>query len=414
MVPHTLPLKVLHTAPEWKRNDDGEVVVVSGSPFPNNTIYRKHSHVALPRPSTARRCVPLSVRDPNADRKTGECKTEKSTSDCRDLLQVQPSKTAISCLTDKGRSSPAFDIYDETETMILKTKSPQTRGIKMEDIIYKAGALSLLDRRPETEPHGATVSSPRARDCDSVALFQVLERLDAVLNVAETQKSGYIGPAPRATTRGGPEIWVTRYVDYTSKYGLGFLLNNGCSGVYFNDSTKAVLEAEGKRFEYIERRKVENKEAGSQLNEPMCEVHTLNTYPESLEKKVTLLKHFRNYLIEQQKKAHDDDVNIVLEIGNAASEEKSLVYVKKWMRTKHAILFRLSNQTIQIVFYDQTEILFTPDERFVTHVDRQHNRATYYLNDELVGTNPELAKRTKYAKEILQQLLAGQRGRAFP
>jgi hypothetical protein len=24
-----------------------------------------------------------------------------------------------------------------------------------------------------------------------------------------------------------PKVWVTRYVDYTSKYGLGFLLNNG-------------------------------------------------------------------------------------------------------------------------------------------------------------------------------------------
>ena len=33
-------------------------------------------------------------------------------------------------------------------------------------------------------------------------------------------------------------VWVVRYVDYTSKYGLGFLLNTGSAGVYFNDSTK--------------------------------------------------------------------------------------------------------------------------------------------------------------------------------
>lgn len=414
MVPNALPLKVLHTAPEWKRNEDGEVVAVSGSPIQNDPTYRKSSHVALPRPSSARRCVPLSVRDPNAERKIDECTMEKRTNDGRDLLQIQPSKKTLSGVTGKVRSAPAFDIYDETEKTTLKSTSPQTSSIKMEDIICKAGALSLLDRRPEIEPPGATLSSPRTRDCDLAVLFQMLERLDTVLNVAETRKNSYIGPSPRATTRGGPKTWVTRYVDYTSKYGLGFLLNNGCSGVYFNDSTKAVLEAEGKCFEYFERRKVENKETGSQQNEPICEMHTLNAYPESLEKKVTLLKHFRNYLIEQQKKANDDDLNTVFESGNAAFEEKSLIFIKKWMRTKHAILFRLSNQTVQIVFYDQTEILFTPDERFVTHVDRQRNRATYYLNDELAGTNPELAKRMKYAKEILQQLLAGQRGRSGP
>eukprot|EP01032_Pedospumella_encystans_P018690 gene18690-21269_t len=37
------------------------------------------------------------------------------------------------------------------------------------------------------------------------------------------------------------KVWVVRYVDYTSKYGLGFLFNTGSAGVYFNDSTKIVL-----------------------------------------------------------------------------------------------------------------------------------------------------------------------------
>ena len=50
--------------------------------------------------------------------------------------------------------------------------------------------------------------------------------------------------------------WVVQYVDYTSKYGLGFLLNSGSSGVYFNDSTKIVLapEACGDAVDYFERR----------------------------------------------------------------------------------------------------------------------------------------------------------------
>ena len=53
----------------------------------------------------------------------------------------------------------------------------------------------------------------------------------------------------------GPQadIWVTKWVDYSSKYGLGYLLLNGGTGVYFNDSTKIILSPCYTYFDYIER-----------------------------------------------------------------------------------------------------------------------------------------------------------------
>ncbi len=86
-------------------------------------------------------------------------------------------------------------------------------------------------------------------------------------------------------------------MDYTSKYGLGFLLNDVSSGVYFNNSTKAVHSATAGNFVYVEQRK--NSAGG--VREPVS-VYTLTNYPEeTLKKKVTLLQHFRSYLLEQQK-----------------------------------------------------------------------------------------------------------------
>lgn len=41
---------------------------------------------------------------------------------------------------------------------------------------------------------------------------------------------------------GKSEIYVKKWVDYSSKYGLGYLLSNGGTGVFFNDSTKIVLD----------------------------------------------------------------------------------------------------------------------------------------------------------------------------
>jgi len=42
---------------------------------------------------------------------------------------------------------------------------------------------------------------------------------------------------------GGADVWVKRWVDYSSKYGLGYLLSNGCFGVFFNDSSKIIMES---------------------------------------------------------------------------------------------------------------------------------------------------------------------------
>lgn len=46
---------------------------------------------------------------------------------------------------------------------------------------------------------------------------------------------------------------MTQWVDYSAKYGLGYLLSNGCSGVFFNDSTKLIFDPVTNNIEYIER-----------------------------------------------------------------------------------------------------------------------------------------------------------------
>lgn len=38
----------------------------------------------------------------------------------------------------------------------------------------------------------------------------------------------------------GPSHWIGKWIDYSEKYGLGYLLCNGCVGVIFNDGSKIV------------------------------------------------------------------------------------------------------------------------------------------------------------------------------
>jgi polo-like kinase 1 len=41
------------------------------------------------------------------------------------------------------------------------------------------------------------------------------------------------------------EVHVKKWVDYSTKYGLGYLLSDGSTGVYFNDSTKIIVDKNG-------------------------------------------------------------------------------------------------------------------------------------------------------------------------
>jgi polo-like kinase 1 len=148
------------------------------------------------------------------------------------------------------------------------------------------------------------------------------------------------------------EVWVKKWVDYSSKYGLGYYLSNEATGVFFNDSTKIVLDPNGYHFDYMERRSSDRQDIGKE--------YTLTEYPKELQKKVTLLQHFRSYLEGSEKPKGGDPTQMDLmqkqplaapllnqdEDFPKQRKIKEVVYVKKWMRTRHAIMFRLSNKVV--------------------------------------------------------------------
>lgn len=105
-------------------------------------------------------------------------------------------------------------------------------------------------------------------------------------------------------------IHAKKWIDYTSKYGIGYVLSDGSIGVYFNDATKIIFDKNQKEFEYYEKQKSDGDETSSK--------HPINDYPSILEKKVTLLHHFTSYLGQNFK---SEDIEHERPTGN-------LIYVK--------------------------------------------------------------------------------------
>lgn len=84
------------------------------------------------------------------------------------------------------------------------------------------------------------------------------------------------------------DLYVHKWVDYSSKYGLGYILNNATVGVSFNDSTKLCLAPGLNHLTYLDK------------NHPVPSEHNcipLVDYPPELKKKVTLLNYFKGYLM---------------------------------------------------------------------------------------------------------------------
>ena len=154
--------------------------------------------------------------------------------------------------------------------------------------------------------------------------------------------------------------------------------------MFFNDCTKLVVLPGGGGFRYIQRKGPERQDFGEDFD--------ILEYPPEMSKKMNLLKVFRGHLEEGGELG-------VSEVGG------EVVYVKKWMRTRHAIIFRLSNHVVQVNFQDKTEILLSSESRMVTYLDKRGERSTYPLAEALESENAEMTKRLKYTKDILTHML---------
>lgn len=125
-----------------------------------------------------------------------------------------------------------------------------------------------------------------------------------------------------------PVFWVSKWVDYTEKYGIGYQLCDNSIGVLFNDYTRIVLMADESNLQYIEKN-------GNEV------FMNIDEQEPSLIKKITLLKYFKNYMNEHLLKTGDRS-------KEPGEDMARLPYLHHWFRSKNAIVFQLTNGTLQV------------------------------------------------------------------
>jgi polo-like kinase 1 len=192
-------------------------------------------------------------------------------------------------------------------------------------------------------------------------------------------------------------VWVCQHADFSNKYGLAYRLNSGMTGAHFNDSSKMIWNHETGQIDYIERKRNSSNSAAFDEKQSF----NIENFPPELQKKITLIKHFRVYLDKEKEtqKLREEPKPITWDTD---------VYVKRWLKTRHAVIFRLSNKVVQVHFQDDTEIILSSEARLVTYTDTRGERRTFPLNDLVNNPQAEVSKRLKYTKDILYQLISKQ------
>ncbi|XP_068422785.1 serine/threonine-protein kinase PLK2b [Clinocottus analis] len=180
--------------------------------------------------------------------------------------------------------------------------------------------------------------------------------------------------------------WVTKWVDYSNKYGFGYQLSDYTVGVLFNNGTHMSLLPDRKTIHYY-------AELGQRSIFPTCEV------PEHFVSQVTVLKYFSHYMEENLMDGGD--------LGSMTDAHMPRLYLLQWLKSDRALMMLFNDGTFQINFYhDHTKIILCcqRDEYMLTYINEDRVSKTFKLSSLLTSGCPtDLRERMVYSLNMLLQ-----------
>ncbi|XP_011640530.1 serine/threonine-protein kinase PLK1-like [Pogonomyrmex barbatus] len=190
-------------------------------------------------------------------------------------------------------------------------------------------------------------------------------------------------------------LFVTKWIDYSNKYGLGFQLSDRSVGVLFNDNTKISYTHDRRRVEYMT------------TDDEMTRYHRERDVPAPLQKKLELLRHFTEYM--------DDFLTEGGELKKyrappRQSKNACVPRMRRWLRTDKAIVMELTVPLLQVNFFvDHTKMVVSQESAggrgyLITYIDTGRHASSYWLNDlRDFGCTPDLYERLYYVCKVTRE-----------
>ncbi|XP_073843773.1 serine/threonine-protein kinase polo [Musca autumnalis] len=218
---------------------------------------------------------------------------------------------------------------------------------------------------------------------DIESLYQQLTNL---INAKPSLLQGNLGDE-NTDPAAQPLFWISKWVDYSDKYGFGYQLCDEGIGVMFNDTTKLILLPNQINVHFIDK---DGKES----------YMTTTDYSKALDKKMKLLSYFKRYMTEHLVKAGANNVNF------ESDQISRMPHLHSWFRTTCAVVMHLTNGTVQLNFSDHMKIILCPRMSAITYMDHEKNFRTYRFSTIIQhGCSKDLYQKIRYAHEKLSKML---------
>lgn len=177
-------------------------------------------------------------------------------------------------------------------------------------------------------------------------------------------------------------------MDFSSKYGIGYLLSNGSSGFYFNDGSSLILTADKKRGHYFQ--------PGEDNKKILVRESFLAEDPkESVKHKLELMMKFDGFL-------QAPAMNSATPHSNTGSD---LLFVVKFFRTSKATFFRLSHRNLQVNFFDHCKLIFSEEGRTIFFLDQEKRCLAFPISISRVHLPSGITSKLQYVSDIFDNMV---------
>ncbi|XP_030809264.1 serine/threonine-protein kinase PLK3 [Camarhynchus parvulus] len=297
----------------------------------------------------------------------------------------------------KGSSEDRDDI-SKLVTGLMKTSICRQMSYKTVEgneaipVSCRSASSSPVETVVEETSHKSASPSIRGTMASSCEAFEDCVTASAIIESAVRLLRACLSSMPPAEknpaslARHEHFVWVSKWVDYSNKYGFGYQLSNRSIGILFNNGTHMTLSPNHRTVHY-------NPTNSKHL------VFSVSAIPEQLQGQMSVLRYFASYMEQHLMKG--GDLPSIDDLGQPA------LLLLQWVKTDQALLMLFSNGTLQVNFYnDHTKVIISkPDfSCLVTYINRERNSYTYKLCSlQELGCSPELHHRLRYILKLLQE-----------
>lgn len=265
---------------------------------------------------------------------------------------------------------PVETLYD-SNLSVRSTENPTTLS---SDTVNPNSSIRLRSALKQKFSQMFNAQNYNYRKRDRL-IFQVIDAVDSWLNRSVIHTSNANGEVLASPLSFVP-IFVSKWIDYSNKYGFGYQLSDRSVGVLFNDNTRISRTADNRYNEFADAK-------GKLLTFPGDNPGPAHSGGADLGGRIRLLDYFARYMDENL--AEGVTASLCLNQMTLSTLHKTLVpHVVRWLRTQSTVIMALNNSSVQINFIrDHAKMIFWGDPSsaflFVTYLSADHVPLTYNL-----------------------------------